>query len=234
MHNRKISEGEPQPADTVKHLLPLEITDLVPQQRNRDRFSLFHKETFLLGVSTDTLTRFQIGRGTICTVQLYGKLLEAEEFHAIRAAALRYLGRRAHSTRELRQKLQRKEFPSENIEIVLDEFTQKEWLSDAKFAEAFAQEKANLNGWGPNKIRGALFQKGVSSEIVENSIENLLNNLDLHQICVDLAMKKRSRFLREKDLQKRNQKIYRYLMSKGYPSQTVTSVLPDILNRLDV
>src|SRR5690625_6510082 len=64
MHNRKISEGEPQPADTVKHLLPLEITDLVPQQRNRDRFSLFHKETFLLGVSTDTLTRFQIGRGT--------------------------------------------------------------------------------------------------------------------------------------------------------------------------
>lgn len=234
MHNRKISDGERQPADTVRHLLPLEITDLVPQQRNRDRFSLFHKETFLLGVSTDTLARFQISKGTICTAQLFGKLLEAEEFHAIRAAALRYLGRRAHSTLELRQKLQRKEFPPENIEIVLDEFTQKEWLSDANFAEAFAQEKAYLNGWGPNKIRGALFQKGISSDVVENSIGNLMNNLDLHKICVDLAMKKKNRFLREKDLQKRSQKIYRYLMGKGYPSQTVTSVIPDILSRLDV
>src|SRR5690625_1470123 len=156
MHNRKISEGEPQPADTVKHLLPLEVTDLVPQQRNRDRFSLFHKETFLLGVSTDTLTRFQIGRATHCTVQLYGKLLEAEEIHAIRAAALRSLGRRAHSTRERRQKLQRNEFPSGNNESVRGGFTQKGWLSGAKFADAFAQEKATLNGWGPSIISGAL------------------------------------------------------------------------------
>src|SRR5690625_6278577 len=105
MHNRKISEGEPQPADTVKHLLPLEITDLVPQQRNRDRLSLFHKETFLLGERTDTLTRFQMGRGTTCTVQHYGKLLESEEFNTIRVVEFRYIGRRAHSTADLRTKL---------------------------------------------------------------------------------------------------------------------------------
>lgn len=234
MGNQNISEGVQHPTDAVMELLPLEITDLTPQKRNKDRFSLFHKETFLVGISTETLTQFNIRKGTLCTIPLYRKLLQAEDVHAIRASALRYLGRRAHSTQELRQKLQGKEVPRDNIDLILDEFTRKGWLDDLHFAELFTREKAELKGWGPNKIRNALFQKGISSVLTEKSLEIVMNNLDLQQICVDLAMKKKSRFLREKDVQKRNQKIYRYLMGKGYPSQTITSVLPVILNKLDV
>lgn len=228
------SEGVRQPEESVVELLPLEITDLVPQRRNKNRFSLFHKEIFLIGISTDTLAQLHIKKGTLCTIQLYKKLQEAEDVHAIRQSALRYLGRRAHSTRELRQKLQRKEYSRDNIDLIVEEFTNKGWLDDLHFAEIFTREKSGLKGWGPNKIRNALFQKGIPPDQVEKSLEMVMNSLDLQQICVDLAMKKKSRFLREGNIQKRNQKIYRYLIGKGYPSQTITSVLPAILNKLDV
>lgn len=234
MNNREISGGAQSAGNAVTDRLPLEITRLVAQKKNRDRFSLFHNEIFLMGISTETLTRWDIKTGTICTPELYRRMQESEDIHAIRVSALRYLGRRAHAVQELEQKLRNKNYPQENITLVLEELTQKGWLDDLKFSEIYAGEKAGLKGWGPNKIKSSLIRKGISPHQAEKSLEIVMENLDLRQICVDLVMKKKSRFLREKEPYKRNQKIYRYLTGKGYSSQTITSVLPAILIKLDV
>lgn len=40
-------------------------------------------------------------------------------------------------------------------------------LDDARFARAFSADKRELSGWGPERIAGALADKGVSQELID-------------------------------------------------------------------
>jgi len=225
--------GDKQSEDSVKELLPLTITSIQPQKKNKDRFSLFHEDRFIIGLSTQTLADFSLNKGDKCTHKLYRKLKEAEGIHTIREACLRYLSRRDHASFELKQKLQIKEFETANIEMVIEEFSDKGWIDDPKFARTFSSEKAELNQWGPNKIRAHLYKKGLDKKSIETGIEYAFDNLQPQKICVDLALKKKKRFAREKDSYKREQKIYRFLAGRGFHSDDIQKALPKIVEKID-
>jgi regulatory protein len=214
--------------------LPLKVTAISVQKKRRDRFSLFHKKTFLLGVSAKSLTDFSIQTGTELTLSLYKEICRAEEVQKVRDSFFDYLSRRDHGSAELKQKALRKGYSPEVIDPVLEEFSSRGYLDDLAFAKKFAAEKAELKQWGPNKIRSALYQKGVGKKNVEKAVQIAVDNLDQHQICVDLLLKRRRHFLRESDSLKRKQKIYRYLAGKGFSSAVIHKATDIVKDELDV
>lgn len=214
--------------------LPLVITDIRPQKKNRDRFSLFHKDQFILGISLQTLSDYSLTPGIELTHQLYRKLKKAENYHAIKESCLGYLSRRDHASFELKSKLIKKGYDPNNINQVLCELTEKGWIDDEQFTFSYASEKAEINRWGPKKIRAALYKKGIKKTLADKNVELAFENLQQHQVCVDLALKKKRKFLRENDPFKRKHKIYQYLAGRGFTSRSITEALPTILNQLDV
>lgn len=226
-------DGGTESGESVEDLLPLTITTIQPQKSNKDRFSLFHEDRFLIGISAQTLTDFSLRKGTECTHELYRRLKRSEDIHAIREACLRYLSRRDHASFELKQKLQKKDYETSNIELVIEEFVDKGWIDDSKFSSSFATEKAELNKWGPQKIRAALYKKGLPKKSIESGIEYAFENLQAHKICVDLALKRKKQFARESDSYKREQKIYRFLAGRGFNSEDIQKALPQIVDKID-
>jgi regulatory protein len=83
---------------------------------------------------------------------------------SLRARALRMLARREHSREELRRKLDPHLVEGDNVEAVLDDFTQRGWLSDARFAEHSIRAKAGR--FGPLKVAQHLRQCGVDEEAI--------------------------------------------------------------------
>lgn len=82
----------------------------------------------------------------------------------LRERALRYLARREHSRWELTRKLEQAGFVPEEIAPLLDEFEEKNWLSDRRFAESWvADHQAKA---GSVKLGYELRQRGVSDAIV--------------------------------------------------------------------
>lgn len=225
--------GGKQSSSSIEEQLPLTITSIQSQKKNKNRFSLYHETLFLIGVSTQTLTDFSLKKGDKCTTELYRKLKRAEGIHAIREACLRYLARRDQASFELKQKLEKKAFESANIDLVIEEFRDKGWIDDSKFARTFATEKAELNKWGPNKIRAHLYKKGLEKKSIETGIDSAFENLHPQKICVDLALKKKKRFAREKDPYKREQKIYRFLAGRGFHTDDIQKALPKIVAKID-
>ncbi len=218
---------------SITHELPLTVTTITPQKKRSDRFSLFHKKKFIIGVSGQTLLDFSIQKGVEITPSLFRKLSQAEDYSKVKDAAYRYLSRRDHGSFELKQKIQKKDYPSKVINRVIQEFEEKGMINDEVFAQKFADDKAEFKKWGPNKIKHALFKKGVHRKIVEKVVQNLSTNLEQDQICVDLALKRRRHFLREGDFYKRKQKIYAYLTQKGYKSPAIKKALPKIMEHLN-
>lgn len=213
--------------------LPLVVTDISVQKKNSNRFSLFHRQQFLMGVSSKTLVDFSLQKGVELTPSLFKKLTDSEEYQSVKESGLRYLGRRDHSSSELQQKLLKKGYPQKHVENVVQELAQKGYINDAGFAQKFATEKAELNRWGPKKIAAALYKKGLPKKIVDQVVKNVRESLPQQQICVDLALKRKNHFLREQDPYKRQQKIYRFLAGRGFNGEEIKKSLPRISALID-
>ncbi len=218
---------------SVEDRLPVTITEISVQKKNRERFSLFHEGTFIIGVSAKTLTDFALQKGVEMTPSLYREIETSENLHAVKENALRYLARRDHASTELLQKLQKKGFDPSAIEIVIDDLAERGYIDDEMFAASFAAEKAELNKWGPKKITAALFKKALPKQIVERAVKKATENLHQVQICVDLALKKKRHFLRELDPYKRKQKIYNYLAGRGFSNSDIKKSIPLITDAID-
>lgn len=87
------------------------------------------------------------------------------EAGALRERALALLARREHSRAEITRKLGAAGFAIEDIAPLLDEFEQKNWLSDRRFAESWvADHRARA---GSVKLAYDLRQRGVRDQIIE-------------------------------------------------------------------
>ena len=83
----------------------------------------------------------------------------------LRERALRLLARREHSRAELMHKLEAAGFGREEINLLLDNFETRNWLSDQRFAESYvADHRART---GSIKLAYDLRQRGVSDTIIK-------------------------------------------------------------------
>lgn len=225
--------SDPIKRERILTELPLVITSISPQKKNGDRFSLFNDKTFLIGVSSQTMLDFSIQKGTTLTRDLFHKLSRTEEYQAVKDRCYKLLAGRDHGAEELRRKLVKKGFSAEMSEQVVDEFHQKDLLNDHTYARKFSQDKHNLKLWGPKKIKSALYNKGVPKNVIESVLQDLSEEIDQKEVCLELALKRRKHFLRETDEYKRKQKIFRYLTGKGYSSDAIKRTIPTIIEQLD-
>lgn len=97
-----------------------------------------------------------------------------KEFSAndIRLQAMNLLARREHLRQELVLKLGKK-FGAEaadDITAVLDDLVEENLLSDERFTESYIRHRVG-KGYGPDRIRQELRQKGVRSELLDIALE---------------------------------------------------------------
>jgi len=101
--------------------------------------------------------------------------------------AVDLLSRREHSFKELHQKLQKKDFDSDDILPVLDYLIEKDYLSDQRFAESILRVRV-VKGYGWLYIKNELSQKGVCSMIINELNKN--DEIDWY-LQAELAYNKR-------------------------------------------
>ncbi len=87
----------------------------------------------------------------------------------IRDKVLAYLARREHTPLELARKLQHGGYAKDEISTVLEEFSQRGWLSSQRFAENYVTHKQAK--FGSQKLAYELRQKGVEESVVQQALE---------------------------------------------------------------
>jgi regulatory protein len=91
---------------------------------------------------------------------------------AVRRAAMDLLARREHSSKELRQKLQRRFYDPALVEDVLARLAEENLQSDGRFAESYARQRAG-RGYGPLRIRRELQERGVGDDAIALALEQV-------------------------------------------------------------
>ncbi len=88
----------------------------------------------------------------------------------IRRALLRWLARRDYSLYELQQKLQAKGYALEDSEPILQQFMQKGYINEHRFAENLIYWRRG-KGYGPLRISMELQAKGIHAEMIADLVE---------------------------------------------------------------
>jgi regulatory protein len=88
---------------------------------------------------------------------------------SLRERALTILARREHTRAEMTRKLAPHSESPEQIELLLDALVARGWLSEERFAESRANTLARK--FGSRKIEYDLRSRGVSAEVVEQTVE---------------------------------------------------------------
>lgn len=220
-------------ADDHEHDLPGTITSISVQKNNKERYSIFVDDDFLLGISEQTLLKFNLAQGDTITPALLRKMQREEGRFKVKSYLMKLLGRRDHARKELFTKAIRKEYPKEVINSVLDELEEKGYLNQAAFAEKFASDKSRLNKWGPAKIKAHLYKKGISKSVAERSIDKAFEETDLEETFLNLVLKRKRRFLREEDPYKRKKKVFDHLARKGYRPSSIYDHLDELMKAIE-
>ncbi|HSC79364.1 MAG TPA: recombination regulator RecX [Chitinolyticbacter sp.] len=91
---------------------------------------------------------------------------------SLRQRALAYLARREHARAELRQKLlPHIDGDTAALEALLDDFVERGWLSDARFAEAWAHSRGAR--YGGQRLRAELRGKGVDATLIAETLGSM-------------------------------------------------------------
>jgi len=136
----------------------------------------------------------------------------------LRERALGYLARREHSRFELTRKLAQAGFDEADIAALLDEFEQKNWLSDRRFAESWvADHRAKA---GSVRLAYELRQRGVSDSIIETVLGD---NRDSELERAREVWKKKFGSAPADAAEKARQ--MRFLQSRGFTSEVIRQTL---------
>ena len=136
----------------------------------------------------------------------------------LRERALRLLARREHSRFELARKLAQAGFAHHDIDPLLDEFEDKNWLSDRRFAESYVAD--HRTKVGRIKLAYDLRQRGVSEAVIEDVLrENHDSELERAREVWQKKFGEPPADAIEKSRQ------MRFLQSRGFTADTIRKVL---------
>jgi|WetSurMetagenome_2_1015567.scaffolds.fasta_scaffold21396_2 regulatory protein len=181
-------------------------------------------------LSEDTFYNSGLRKGDEVSEDRYFFFIEQNILHHIKQRALSFLSRRFHSEKELFLKLKAKSYDERLIKIVLNDLKSKSFLNDMSFAKLYIEEKLFGKKWGMNKIRTALFNRGISSAIVDELSREYNNKTNSYELADQLAEKKLIHL--KKRINDNNllyQKIVSFLISRGFDYEIAKEVCNNLI-----
>lgn len=105
--------------------------------------------------------------------------------------AVKLLARREHSYFELEAKLEKAGFEYDLIAVVLERLVDKGFLSDARFAEAYVEQRFN-KGYGERDIIANLARRGIDRQLASRALADFVSatNIDWHEHAASVLMRR--------------------------------------------
>jgi regulatory protein len=199
----------------------MKITDIKPQVKRPDRYSVFVDGVYAFALSANDLLTFGIVTGDEFTKEQYEELLNKAVIAKAYDQAIGYIARRVRSEWELREYLKRKECMPNIIEIVIERLRDKKYVDDVAFAEAWVRDRRLLKSTSKQKLTMELRAKRVNDATIQQVLA--ADETDEHAVLTELIMRKKQQ-TRYQD----KQKLLAYLVGQGFRYDDIKSALQSL------
>lgn len=200
------------------------VTDIQPQVKQPNRYSVFLDGKFWCGLSADTLLSSKLAKGDTLSVDAAEELKQKAEDDKIEGLVLRWLAIRPRSEWELQQYLQRKKITKDVQKNLIEKLRSQQMIDDRAFAQAWVSSRRLLKSMSTRKLQLELRQKRVADEIVHDVLRD--DDADELAILKELISTKQ-RQSRYKD----KKKLMQYLSRQGFNYGDIKTALEELASQ---
>jgi regulatory protein len=140
--------------------------------------------------------------------------------------AVRSLGRQMRTKADLRRLLQKRAEPGESgeasVAAVLVRLRERGYLNDAAYAETYARLRHDNEKLGQRRVRQDLQQKGVSAELIAQTLDARYANSDEEALARQFLSRKR---LPKPESPKDTARVMRRLLTAGFSTKVIYRIL---------
>ncbi|WP_255068716.1 regulatory protein RecX [Lacihabitans sp. LS3-19] len=143
---------------------------------------------------------------------------------AILKKAANYCVYQERTQDEVRKRLREWKVYGDEAEEIIAWLIVENYLNEERFAKAFAGGKFRIKKWGKNRILAELKVRKISKYNLDQAIKEI--SFDDYILTLEnLIIKKTEDVKTEPNYLKRKQKIFNYLISKGFESNLILETI---------
>lgn len=146
-------------------------------------------------------------------------------YSAARTKAQQYCAFQERSQQEVRDKLYAWGMTTEEVENIIVDLIQENYLNEERFVLAYAGGKHRIKKWGKFKIQQGLKGKGVSEPLIKMALESL--NENEYRANLEQLLTKKRALLKDWNTYKGKMALINYALSKGYEQSLIFDILND-------
>lgn len=196
----------------------MEITKIQALTKQKYRIFLDGESAFV--VYKGELSRYHLEEGAVLPPEIYEELVNRVLKKRATLRAMHILERTDKTEAQLRRKLEESEYPKEAVESAIAYVTSYGYLDDRRYAEHYIEWKKQ--GKGKARLKMELVQKGISREIIEEVLEST-DFGETREMIRQIILKKRKTDIPMNEKEK--QRLYGFLMRKGFSSSDILAVM---------
>ena len=195
----------------------MRIERIEASRHKRGRVLVFLEDGACLKITEQELLDFGLRAGDDLDEETLAKLKEAAGVSNVKATAADLIGKRAMSRASLEKKLKEKGASEAEARYAAEWLEAIGAINDADYAALLARHYGEM-GYGPQRVRDKLYEKGVPRELWEEALDQLPDNGE--QIDRFLQSKLRGRTPEEKE----KKRLTDALIRRGYSWSDVKAV----------
>ncbi len=198
-------------------------------KKGKSDVTIYFDNDSLLFLAVEVFLKSGLKKGDEISEDRFSLLIEQNKLFHIKQRAFRLLGRRQHSSSELRRKLWNKDYEQKLIDEVIEDLQKNGYLDDKEFIRAFVAEKSKAKNWSSKKIKAELFKRGIASKLIDEILDAQTKSSD-NDSAMKLAKKKYEVLLkRNLEPKELRNKLSTYLFSKGFDYDLIKEVCNKLL-----
>ncbi|HJC11900.1 MAG TPA: recombination regulator RecX [Candidatus Blautia merdigallinarum] len=195
------------------------VTEIRPVTKQKYQIDVEGEPAFVL--YKGEVSRYHLEKDREISAEVYREIVEEVLTKRAKLRAMHLLEQGDRTKKGLRENLLKNGYPSEAVEEAMAYVESFHYIDDKRYALTYIQNQSGKKGRA--RIQMELRQKGVPQEYIDQAFQETEEDTDARGVIRELILKKR----REQGPmeEKERQKLYGFLMRRGFSSSDILSVL---------
>ena len=198
------------------------VTEIRPVTKQKYQIDVEGEPAFVL--YKGEVSRYHLEKDREISAEVYREIVEEVLTKRAKLRAMHLLEQGDRTKKGLRENLLKNGYPSEAVEEAMAYVESFHYIDDKRYALTYIQNQSGKKGRA--RIQMELRQKGVPQEYIDQAFQETEEDTDARGVIRELILKKR----REQGPmeEKERQKLYGFLMRRGFSSSDILSVLREL------
>ena len=189
------------------------VTAITQQKKDETRYNVFINGEYAFALPMQDILYFKLKEGREVPEETIEYIKNSLIYIKAQDTALHYIGYKMRTVKEIRMKLEEKEFSEESIERVIEFLEKYGYADDREYCRKYIREKLRMKPKSGYALKIELKQRGISSRVIDEVMAE--TEVD-EEGDAFRWLERKSRGIWPPQDDKQKKKLYDFLLRKGY------------------